>query len=162
MYQIINNNSLPVVSGLGTDSTGSFTITVSSGTVTFYVMLIGAGGSGGSGDQGGGGGSAGEFKLQTISLSAGVYSCSFVIGAGNGGSDWVSSNATFSGIGGTNGYGRKGNDTRVPINSVTYTAIGGSPGGRLIIVTEQPSVRTGEEPAVTITHPIQKQVQTEP
>lgn len=127
VFQIINNTSLPTTSTSGTNATGTFTLTVSGSTATIYLIVIGAGGSGGSGDQGGGGGSSGEFKYQKVSLPVGSYNVSFTVGAGNGGSDWVGSNSAY--VDGANGYGRKGNNSSLVLNSVTYNAVGGSSGG---------------------------------
>ena len=127
VYTLMNGNAQPTTSTNGTNSTGSFTLTVTGASAQVYILIVGAGGSGGSGNQGGGGGGSGQVRVQSITLPVGSYSCSFQVGAGNGGSDFVASAATY--VDGGNGYGRVGSDSWVTINGSTYTAIGGSPGG---------------------------------
>lgn len=127
IWQINNLNLIPVTNTIGTNSTGTFTLTLPT-QKTVHIIIIGAGGSGGSGNEGGGGGSAGQFNYQSILLSSGTYNCGFEVGSGHGGASGSAvSTSTYSA--GSNGYGIPGSSSSLVINGTTYTAIGGSPGG---------------------------------
>jgi hypothetical protein len=128
VYQIKNNVALPTTANVApTNVTGTFTININNATSTIYYLVIGAGGSSSNSNQGSGGASSGEVKYGSITLSQGTYNCSFQIGGGPSGTDYVASGASYSAH--TNGYGCIGGQSALTINGTTYTCKGGNAGG---------------------------------
>ena len=123
VFSFVNNQA-----AANTSDTYSFKLTLATSR-TIYFLLVAGGGGGGSGNLGGGGGGGGEMRYYSINLNPGTYDISGMVGFGGNGSPYVEHIATTGAAGGTGGYGFNGGNTTININGITYSCLGGTPGG---------------------------------